>query len=170
MTTYFDFLRIASNWTPKFEWKRAIEECADQINSFHEDYPKYVDNTINEIQILEVVLQPLLVLPSMKDQYIKLIHARVFPDYEDQGQYRQCEVMIGLHRPPDHTLVEKYMKQLEMLYENRDWNSLETLMDWYTDFETIHPFRDGNGRVGAAILSAYSHIISPEEGWWTACQ
>ena len=42
---------------------------------------------------------------------------------------------------------------------------LGTLKDWYHDFETIHPFQDGNGRVGGVTVAVLARKFRPEKGW-----
>ena len=48
------------------------------------------------------------------------------------------------------------MHELELLYLDLPI-SQENLRHWYFDFETIHPFVDGNGRVGGIIIAAATH-------------
>jgi len=76
-------------------------------------------------------------------------------------------VIVGLHRPPRAERVEKLMEELMSLYTISD---LDTLVEWYKDFETIHPFQDGNGRVGGVMVAAYSHSLHPDQGWLTVEQ
>ena len=46
----------------------------------------------------------------------------------------------------------------------------EILLDWYSDFETIHPFQDGNGRVGGVVVAVYSNLWSTEGKYLAPCQ
>lgn len=42
---------------------------------------------------------------------------------------------------------------------------IDILREWYIDFQTVHPFPDGNGRTGGIIVAAYSHQMHPLKGW-----
>ena len=44
------------------------------------------------------------------------------------------------------------MKELLKAYNQTKKKSLDELLQFHYDFERIHPFQDGNGRVGRLIL------------------
>lgn len=51
------------------------------------------------------------------------------------------------------------MHDLDAIYENLE-PTMDRIREWYIDFETIHPYRDGNGRVGGcvvALMTIYHH-------------
>lgn len=48
--------------------------------------------------------------------------------------------------------VEKEMKELLKWYNNIKNVTLENIIEFHYRFETIHPFQDGNGRVGRLIM------------------
>ena len=91
---HFSHLRKDS-WRPTFTWLPLVPECADQINSFHEDYPKYVPNT-------KMVIDKYI--PAMKIfiPQIKIVHRYIFSDVSFGGEWRKVEVVVGDHRPPHY--------------------------------------------------------------------
>lgn len=78
------------------------------------------------------------------------------------GQYRNSQNWIGGSRPgnarfvpPPHTEVPNCMAGLER-FLNEDDKSLPSLVRAglaHLQFETIHPFLDGNGRVGRILIT-----------------
>lgn len=154
----FGYLR-ETEWNPSFEWVLDRAIAADKINIPHEDYPKYVmatEATIEDVENLmfrcsEITLKLLL-----------HIHKSIFADKVFAGHWRELNVRVGPHHPPIYERVTRLMKALESLYSIL---SVEDLIEWYKDFETIHPFEDGNGRVGGVVIAAYSHNLRVRRGW-----
>ena len=66
-----------------------------------------------------------------------------------KGEY----VRVGRHiaPPPEH--VPRLIKELLQNYNSEETHPLERITHFHTEFERIHPFCDGNGRVGRAILN-----------------
>ena len=95
---------------------------------------------------------------KLRETEIKNIHALVLMDRpEDKGMYRRIPVRImGAYTEP----VQPYMiepRMTELLAENeqrkRTMHNIERIARFHLDFEGIHPFIDGNGRVGRLILN-----------------
>ena len=68
------------------------------------------------------------------------------------GDYKQLPNEVGGNAtcPPEE--VHTKMKDLLSAYNAKTSKSLEDIIDFHQKFETIHPFQDGNGRVGRLIL------------------
>ncbi|MBI2323543.1 MAG: Fic family protein, partial [Chloroflexi bacterium] len=81
---------------------------------------------------------------------------------KDPGEFRRSQNWIGGTRPgnarfvpPPQHLVEECMAALEG-FLNDDRDGLPTLVGAglaHVQFETIHPFLDGNGRVGRLLIT-----------------
>lgn len=163
----FSHLRVTP-WEPTFTWVFSAREAADRINSFHEDYPQRVEATESALADLWHKLD-LTGGPNMWPLGYRIlnsrlleIHLRVFPDKSFAGKWRMVRVVVGGHQPPSPADVPGLMRNLEDAYRIVD---LASLAGWYDDFETIHPFQDGNGRVGGIVVAAYAHHFHSKWGW-----
>ena len=160
--THFDRLRTAP-WYPTFDWVGTAEEAADRINVWHEDYPDRVERTAQKIESL-AGMESYLSLGLLPQWLLFRINTAIFSECSFAGKARVCHVIVGRHKPPTYEDVPHLMRQLYEVYRGQ-LRSLEALKDWYSDFETIHPFQDGNGRVGGVIVAAYSHYLHPDKGY-----
>lgn len=170
MPPKFSHLRITP-WTPKFVWVPTVQQAADYINRPHEDYPKYVESTEHCITNQTFWVHGTETTPSFSSPIsisaLLATHLYIFGDAWFAGKFRTVDVVVGKHLPPTAALVDSLTKQLESAWTI---TSLTDVLDWYIDFETIHPFRDGNGRVGGTTVAIFSHIFSPHMGYYAPLQ
>jgi len=70
------------------------------------------------------------------------------------GKYRDYLVRVGPHLAPDWQEVEKLMKEfIDFIYLHKKINPVELSARIHYKFEKIHPFGDGNGRIGRLIMN-----------------
>jgi Fic family protein len=90
------------------------------------------------------------------------------------GDYKKRPNMIGAMTETTHpSKVAEEIKQLLKEYRENSNLTFEDLIDFHYRFERIHPFQDGNGRVGRLIMfkecMANGHIpfiITDELKWF----
>jgi len=95
---------------------------------------------------------------TLSENIIKDIHSIVLMDKpQDRGKYRRIPVTIlgTAHEPPGPYLVPILMEQLISEYNEKmkDKHIIEKVALFHLQFETIHPFIDGNGRTGRLIMN-----------------
>lgn len=73
---------------------------------------------------------------------------------EDAGSFRTGQVRVGMLIPVKADMIEVKIKNLlEWYKENQELHPLEKAAEFHCWFERIHPFFDGNGRVGRLLLN-----------------
>lgn len=73
---------------------------------------------------------------------------------EDAGKFRDAQVRVGDLVPIKADMVETEMENLLKWHKkNRNLHALELAAVFHCIFERIHPFFDGNGRVGRLLLN-----------------
>jgi Fic family protein len=97
---------------------------------------------------------------------IRAIHRTLMagePDRVTPGEYRREQNWIGGHLgspidasyiPPPETEVERLMDDLVAFVNRSDLPGVAQAAIAHAQFETIHPFLDGNGRVGRCLIHA----------------
>lgn len=84
-------------------------------------------------------------------------------DGVDAGSFRTLQNWIGgsdyspreaLHVPPAPERVAQLMQDLERFVARTDLPALAQAALAHAQFESIHPYTDGNGRVGRALINA----------------
>ena len=68
------------------------------------------------------------------------------------GDYKKKRNFVGNITTTDPKDVEKDMKKLLNWYNSIDKKRFEDIIEFHVKFERIHPFQDGNGRVGRMIM------------------
>lgn len=135
-----------------------------------------VSDVVNYIKATEYALNRLQSLP-LCNRLIKETHAVLMEGVRGQekspGEFRYSQNWIGGQRstirnaryiPPNPGDMQTAMSDLEK-YLNSD-DSLDPLIQAaliHYQFETIHPFLDGNGRVGRLLITLFlmeKHLLS----------
>lgn len=84
-------------------------------------------------------------------------------DWFAVGDYKRLPNEVGGRETTLPENVAKEMKSLLKAYNSNSPHSFEDIVDYHVRFERIHPFQDGNGRVGRLIMlkECLAHDVVP---------
>ncbi|MBR5074577.1 MAG: Fic family protein [Bacteroidales bacterium] len=96
---------------------------------------------------------------QLSESFIKELHRILKTGTSDSqkkwfvvGDYKKLPNEVGGNEtcPPEQ--VHSQMKALLFAYKSKKEKNLEDIIDFHQKFEAIHPFQDGNGRVGRLVM------------------
>lgn len=85
-------------------------------------------------------------------------HKDIFQETKSDiaGKFRNYLVRVGLYRAPDWQDIKHLMKNLIDFINKEKINPVELAAKAHYRFEKIHPFGDGNGRIGRLLMN---HVL-----------
>ena len=104
----------------------------------------------------KVFLQMLKENQEITNELLLKWHKDIFGETKQDiaGKFRDYFVRVGLHLAPDWQDVEDLMgKFIKFVNQNNKMNPVELAGRAHYQFEKIHPFGDGNGRIGRLIMN-----------------
>ncbi len=147
--------------------KTNIEEAIlpeDQIVLERRDDWREVNNYITAMnQALEALQELPFSNRLLRDAHATLMRG-VRGEHKTPGEFRTSQNWIGGSNPgnarfvpPPHEQVPELMGDLELFAHNADLHlpPLLKVAIMHYQFETIHPFLDGNGRIGRLMVPLY---------------
>ncbi len=124
--------------------------------------------TANHFRCIDLMIENAHLLLSEK--YIKELHFLLKSGTSDSrldwfrvGEYKKLANEVGGIDTIAPSGVAKEMKALLERYNSKKEKSLEDIIAFHVAFERIHPFQDGNGRVGRLIMfgECLKHNVVP---------
>ena len=118
---------------------------------------KDVIETLNHFKCFDFIIEH--TNEKLSEKYIKKLHFLLKSNTSDSqiewfkvGEYKQKPNTVGGNRTVSPKQVEAKMKKLLENYNSQTEITVEKIIDFHYEFEKIHPFQDGNGRVGRLIM------------------
>lgn len=113
--------------------------------------------TANHFRCIDIVIDNAAC--ELTEKLIKELHLTLKSGTSDSrkewfntGEYKKLPNEVGGRPTAAPETVPEKMKDLLKTYNKKTEHTLEEIIDFHYRFEAIHPFQDGNGRVGRLIM------------------
>ena len=113
--------------------------------------------TTNHFRCIDMIIDH--AKTTLSENFIKDLHLTLKNGTSDSrkewfvvGDYKKVPNEVGGMNTTLPEEVAQRMKELLKEYNDKKEKSFEDILDFHVRFERIHPFQDGNGRVGRLIL------------------
>lgn len=127
-----------------------------------------VVETINHFRCIDYVIDN--AKNQLNEKFIKKLHYLLKQNTSDSykswfrvGEYKLLENSVGGVDTAKPEEVQNKIAKLLNEYNSKNKITIEDIVDFHYKFERIHPFQDGNGRVGRLIIlkECLKHNIVP---------
>lgn len=113
--------------------------------------------TVNHFRCIDSIIDH--ATDKLTESYIKELHLMLktgtqdsMKDWFNVGEYKMLPNEVGGIETCAPEKVHKEMTSLLNAYNAKKKKELDDILDFHQKFESIHPFQDGNGRVGRLIM------------------
>lgn len=124
--------------------------------------------TVNHFHCIDLIIEG--AHTKLSESFIKQLHYILKSGTTDSqkswfkvGDYKMLENEVGGEATTKPANVAAEMKLLLMEYNSKSEITFDDVLDFHVRFEAIHPFQDGNGRIGRLIMfkECLKHNIVP---------
>ncbi len=124
--------------------------------------------TVNHFRCIDLIIEG--ANTKLSESFIKQLHYILKSGTTDSqkswfkvGDYKMLENEVGGNETTKPADVAAEMKSLLIEYNSKAEITFDDVLDFHVKFETIHPFQDGNGRIGRLIIfkECLKHYIVP---------
>ena len=116
-----------------------------------------VIETVNHFRCIDMIIDH--ARATLTEKFIKELHLILKTGTSDSrkdwfavGAYKKLPNEVGGIDTALPEEVSDKIKALLVEYNSKEEKSFEDILDFHVKFERIHPFQDGNGRVGRLIM------------------
>lgn len=113
--------------------------------------------TTNHFRCIDLIIDKAKI--ELSERFIKELHFILKNGTSDSrkdwfavGDYKKIPNEVGNVKTPLPEEVDHLMKELLLEYNIKQKKTFEDILDFHVQFERIHPFQDGNGRIGRLIM------------------
>ena len=124
--------------------------------------------TVHHFRAIDYVID--IAEDELTEEAIKYLHYILKHDTKDSilgwfavGDYKRRANVVGGRETSKPSEVHEHMKDLLDNYNAKEIVTIEDIIGFHAEFEYIHPFQDGNGRVGRliALKECLRHNVTP---------
>jgi Fic family protein len=112
--------------------------------------------TVNHFRCIDLVIDS--AKRKLSEPFIKQLHLLLKTNTEDSrkpwfrvGDYKALPNTVADRETTPPEEVKEAMRSLLTDYNKKQRHSFEEIVEFHAKFEEIHPFQDGNGRVGRLV-------------------
>ena len=146
-----------------------VDAIEAEMEAMSTNIPADVDDILHYIQAVNYGMKRVieddfpLTLRFIRELHEKLMHQARATHFSDPGEFRASQNWIGGTRPDNARFVPPPVAEMHTALGDLEAflhadNSIATVIKSgliHAQFETIHPFLDGNGRTGRMLITFY---------------